>query len=70
MGRDTVEVQNFLASDDVEAGERETLAARLASVEQAYEELLQRLRRYERERAELRARLERLLQRIGSGGTG
>jgi uncharacterized protein YhaN len=70
MGRDTLEVQSFLTSDDVEAGERETLAARLASVERAYEELLQRVRRYERERAEVRARVERLLQRIGSGGAG
>jgi predicted nuclease with TOPRIM domain len=49
-------------------GERETLAARLASVERAYAELQQRVRRYERERAEIKARLERILARIDAAG--
>jgi hypothetical protein len=70
MGRDTLEVQSFLSRHEADEGEREVLAARLASVERAYEELLQRVRRYERERAEMRARIERLLDRLGSGGNG
>jgi uncharacterized coiled-coil DUF342 family protein len=45
------------------AGE-EPLVARCASLERAYDDLLQRIRRYERERAEIRARLERLLALI------
>lgn len=44
----------------------ETLEARLAAIERAYEDLLERVRRYERERADIRTRLERLLARIGS----
>lgn len=70
MGRDTLEVQSFLSRHEAEVGEREALAARLKSVERAYEELLQRVRRYERERAEIRARIERLLHRLGPGGNG
>ena len=49
---------------------RDALTARLATVERAYEDLLQRVRRYERERAEIRARLERILARIASAGAG
>ena len=45
--------------------ERDALLARLADLEQGYDDLLQRVRRYERERAEIRARLEGLLKRIG-----
>jgi len=45
--------------------ERDALAARLATVERAYDELLARVRFYERERAELRDRLQQLLSRIG-----
>ena len=44
---------------------REALEARLAAVERAYEVLLERLHRYERERAEMRARLEGILARLG-----
>ena len=44
----------------------ETLEARLAAVERAYETLLERVRRYERERADIRIRLERIISRIGS----
>jgi hypothetical protein len=61
MSRETLEVLEV-------QGEREELAARLASMERAYAELLQRVRRYERERAEIKARLERILARIGSLG--
>jgi len=45
--------------------EPEPIAARLASVERAYDELLARVRDYERERAEIRSRLERILTEIG-----
>jgi len=62
MSRETLEVLEV-------QGEREALAARLASVERAYADLLQRVRRYERERAEIKARLERILARIGARGT-
>jgi hypothetical protein len=61
MSRETLEVL------EVE-GEREALAVRLSSVERAYADLLQRVRRYERERAEIKARLERILARIGARG--
>ena len=37
---------------------------RLASVEQAYGELLQRIRRYERERAEIKHRLESIMAEL------
>jgi len=62
MSRETLEVLEV-------GGEREALAARLASVERAYADLLQRVRRYERERAEIKARLERILARMGARGT-
>lgn len=55
MTRETLEVLE----------ERDALAARLATVERAYGELLERVRFYERERAELRDRLQQLLTRIG-----
>jgi predicted nucleic acid-binding Zn-ribbon protein len=48
--------------------EREDAEARLIALERAYEDLLQRVRRYERERAEIRARVERILARIGTIG--
>jgi len=71
MSRETLEVleerlQAFLARHQEVQGERAALALRLASVERAYEELLQRVRRYERERAEIKDRLGRILTRIGS----
>jgi predicted nucleic acid-binding Zn-ribbon protein len=53
-----------LESCDIRAN-GETLEARLAAVERAYEDLLERVRRYERERADIRSRLERLLAQIG-----
>ena len=42
----------------------EALEARLAAVERAYEDLLERVHRYERERVEIRARIERILARL------
>lgn len=75
MSRETLEVleerlQTFLTRHREVQGEREALAERLAAVEQAYEDVLQRVRRYERERAEIRARLQRILVRIGGSGPG
>jgi chromosome segregation ATPase len=58
-------LQAFLARHRTGEGEREGLAARLASLECAYQELLARLRRYESERAEIRSRVERILKLIG-----
>ena len=46
--------------------EGETMEAKLAAVERAYESLLERVRRYERERTEIRTRIERILARIES----
>ena len=43
------------------------LTERLLTVERAYAELLQRVRWYEREREELKGRLEKLLSHIGRG---
>jgi predicted nucleic acid-binding Zn-ribbon protein len=63
MGSETVEALEVPL-------EREAVEARLAAVERAYEDLLQRVRRYEGERAEIRARLERILARIGGTRSG
>jgi hypothetical protein len=41
------------------------MAARIRSLETSHAALLQRLERYERERAELRRRLQRILRQIG-----
>jgi uncharacterized protein YhaN len=62
MSRETLEILEVPA-------ERDALAARLARVERAYEDLLQRVDRYERERAEIRTRLESLLARIPAPGS-
>jgi hypothetical protein len=43
---------------------REALIDRLASVEQAYAELLQRIRQYERERAEIKHRIEGIMAQL------
>ena len=42
------------------------LASRLGRLERAYAELLERVHRYERERVEIRNRLARILERLGS----
>jgi len=62
-------VQLVLARHQEVEGEREALAARLAGLELAYENLLERVQRYERERAEIRARLERLLASMPAVGS-
>ena len=51
------------------AMEHDALTARLASVERAYDDLLQRVHRYERERADIRARLEGILRRLPASDT-
>jgi len=55
MTPETVEMLKEALAD------KEPLVARCARLERAYDDLLQRVRRYERERAEIRARLEHLL---------
>ena len=59
MSRETLEVLE----------ERDALAARLATVERAYGELLERVRLFERERAEIRGRLKRLLAHLAPDDT-
>ena len=63
MNRESAET--FLARHQGVEDEREALALRLAEVERAYQELVERLHGYERERAEVKARLEGILARIG-----
>jgi hypothetical protein len=71
MSRDTTEAFDHpvfmfepAATDD---HERAIMASRLAALEQAHAELLERVARYERERVEIRARLARLLAQMGPG---
>jgi hypothetical protein len=71
MSRDTTEAFDHpmfrfepVVTDD---HERAILASRLAALEQAHAELLERVARYERERVEIRARLARLLTQLGPG---
>jgi len=71
MSRDTTEAFDHpvftfepAATDD---HERAIMASRLAALEQAHAELLERVARYERERVEIRARLARLLAQLGPG---
>ena len=61
MGRETLEIFGL-------GEERDALEARLAALERAHQELLERVRRYERERTEIRARLQRILARLGPAG--
>ena len=46
-------------------GRDDALAARLAGLERTNQELQERVRRYERERVEIKLRLGRLLARMG-----
>ena len=55
-----------LESYDLPVAGGESTEARLAAMERAYEDLLERVRRYERERADIRTRLDRILARLGS----
>ena len=63
MSRESAET--FFARPEGVEDEREALALRLAEVERAYQELVERLHGYERERAEIKARLEGILARLG-----
>jgi len=63
MSRDTYEgLRSFAASEGDDAA---ALAARVATLERVNQELLERVRRFERERSEIRLRLGRLLARMG-----
>ena len=64
MNRDGLGVPSSLAEAPESADE--ALSVRLEQVERAYRELLERVQGYERERAEIRRRLERLLDRLGT----
>jgi hypothetical protein len=71
MSRDTTEAFDHplftfgpAATDE---HERTSMASRLAALEQAHAELLERVSRYERERVEIRARLARLLAQLEPG---
>jgi hypothetical protein len=61
MGRETLEIFGL-------GEERDALEARLAALERAHQDLLERVRRYERERTEIRTRLQRILARLGPVG--
>ena len=68
MNRDNPEVvdqgrETAVDSSGVGA-DKESLIHRLASVERAYGELLQRVRQYERERAEIKHRLVGIMDRL------
>jgi hypothetical protein len=69
MSRDTTEAFDHpaFAFATTDAHERTLMASRLAALEQAHAELLERVARYERERGEIRARLARLLAQLGPG---
>jgi len=54
----------FLARHQRVCSEKEDLSARLQERELAYSALLEQLRQYERERNEIRDRLERILNRF------
>ena len=63
MSRDTYEgVRSFLSSEQEDA---DALTARVAALERVNQELLERVRRFERERSEIKLRLGRLLARMG-----
>jgi len=63
MSRDTYEgVRSFLSSEPEDA---DALTARVAALERVNQELLERVRRFERERSEIKLRLGRLLARMG-----
>jgi uncharacterized coiled-coil DUF342 family protein len=70
IGRDAVDVlearlQTFLVRHQEVQGEREALAARVAALERARDELAERVRHYECERVEIRSRLSRILTLMG-----
>ncbi len=57
--------ETILAGDAPIEDEREAFALRLAQAEHANQALVERLRAYEQERAEIKARLEGILARLG-----
>jgi hypothetical protein len=57
-------INGFLARHEQVRSEKELLLARLSERERAYTVLLERLRRYEQERNEMRDRLEKILNRF------
>ena len=57
--------ETILAGDPQIEDEREAFALRLAQAERANQALVERLRAYEQERAEIKARLESILARLG-----
>ena len=63
MSRESLDALERPSPDDERADD---LAARLAAVEGAYRELLHRVDRYERERREIRARLQGVLSRLAT----
>ena len=66
MNADTHEgLRSSLVGQHEIHGRDDALAARVAGLERANQELQERLRRYERERAEIKLRLGRLLARMG-----
>ena len=68
MSGDTHEgLRSSLARQHEIHGRDDALAARVAGLERVNQELQERLRRYERERAEIKLRLGRLLARMGVG---
>jgi hypothetical protein len=69
MSRETQpELGSFLVDKHDRDGDRESLLTRIAGLERAYEDLVARVRRYERERAEIKSRLEGILSRLGALG--
>lgn len=64
MNRDGLSVPN--SPEVASEAANEIVSARLERVERAYRELLERVQGFERERAEIRGRLERLLVRLGT----
>jgi len=66
MSGDTHEgLQSSVAHQHDIRGRDDALAARLAGLERTNQELQERVRRYERERVEIKLRLGRLLARMG-----
>jgi hypothetical protein len=64
MSRESLDALERPSLDDERTGG--DLVARLAAVEGAYRDLLRRVDRYERERREIRARLEGVLSRLAA----
>lgn len=57
-------INGFLARHEQVCSEKDDLSVRLREREQEYYALLEQLRQYERERNEIRARLEKILNRF------